>query len=178
MACFNPRPPLLAGDTRRPLITDSTGYRFNPRPPLLAGDTGQWRGWPPDRHRFNPRPPLLAGDTSGSPGLNSGRMVSIRARHCWRAIPAIARHWTNGKSVSIRARHCWRAIPRCTRCTPGWRHCFNPRPPLLAGDTASCARLWFCLAFPCKCAYPQNPPTQTLRSIAKGSEKLNHHKAL
>ena len=56
--------------------------------------------------------------------------------------------------------------------------CFNPRPPLLAGDTASCARLWFCLAFPCKCAYPQNPPTQTLRSIAKGSEKLNHHKAL
>jgi len=36
--CFNPRPPLLAGDAvgRGSLLTWCR--RFNPRPPLLAGD--------------------------------------------------------------------------------------------------------------------------------------------
>ena len=38
--------------------------------------------------------------------------VSIRARHCWRAMPALA-HFVDGHpAVSIRARHCWRAMPR------------------------------------------------------------------
>ena len=35
---------------------------------------------------FNPRPPLLAGDASRSRATSSGMNVSIRARHCWRAM--------------------------------------------------------------------------------------------
>ena len=110
--------------------------------------------------------------------------VSIRARHCWRAMrqqplhqhgnlrfqsaPAIAggrceptKNHASHIKVSIRARHCWRAmhaIPsvpamsmvfqsapaiaggRCQRRFALWRRsfCFNPRPPLLAGDATTC----------------------------------------
>ena len=85
---------------------------------------------------FNPRPPLLAGDTvicwqvstaapmfQSAPAIAGGRylrhhrridalaIVSIRARHCWRAIPLPALQSRHDVSVSIRARHCWRAIP-------------------------------------------------------------------
>ena len=61
-ACFNPRPPLLAGDAKTPRQSSQRSASFNPRPPLLAGDAShcgvrQWRGT-----GFNPRPPLLAGD--------------------------------------------------------------------------------------------------------------------
>jgi hypothetical protein len=35
---------------------------------------------------FNPRPPLLAGDASGMRALADPAGVSIRARHCWRAM--------------------------------------------------------------------------------------------
>ena len=106
---------------------------------------------------FNPRPPLLAGDPGHSRRVLSLVGVSIRARHCWRAIrgvhdapsqlsafqsaPAIA----GGRSpISGRL---W--IGRCTfQSAPAiaggrsrrrnlprqLRRCFNPRPPLLAGD--------------------------------------------
>ena len=37
--------------------------------------------------------------------------VSIRARHCWRAMPWLMFINTKYKAVSIRARHCWRAMP-------------------------------------------------------------------
>ena len=87
-------------------------------------------------------------------------IVSIRARHCWRAMqgekvciasfemfqsaPAIAggrcvrkRFIDLDELVSIRARHCWRAMPLPSRDMPWAFKCFNPRPPLLAGDAAS-----------------------------------------
>ena len=134
---------------------------------------------------FNPRPPLLAGDAGAAAVLSDEQAVSIRARHCWRAMPRCpqpvpriqhvsirARHcWRAMRAgvvlgqqaveVSIRARHCWRAMPaamafssgthvfqsapaiaggrcmsgcRCPTCPP----CFNPRPPLLAGDAPQC----------------------------------------
>ena len=94
-AGFNPRPPLLAGDTSSRAAMFLGLMRFNPRPPLLAGDTAR-----PVRRGgrllgFNPRPPLLAGDTL--PGCASDPAtpkVSIRARHCWRAIPLPWRLWT------------------------------------------------------------------------------------
>ena len=38
---------------------------------------------------FNPRPPLLAGDPPSRSKTLAGLDVSIRARHCWRAIPAV-----------------------------------------------------------------------------------------
>ena len=160
----------------------------------------------PAKQGFNPRPPLLAGDANPEGHRSGGRVVSIRARHCWRAMPLVllfdgphehvsirarhcwramrqervrggldhavsirARHcWRAMRanftsswlliSVSIRARHCWRAMQRdstncslsrrfqsapaiaggrCCPCQPGRQttgQCFNPRPPLLAGD--------------------------------------------
>ena len=59
---------------------------------------------------FNPRPPLLAGDA---------------------LLEALA---SELDVVSIRARHCWRAMPPDPPPTQPYRLCFNPRPPLLAGD--------------------------------------------
>ncbi len=178
--CFNPRPPLLAGDAHV-LRQHQCGLRgFNPRPPLLAGDAeGGIDATPaqvfqsapaiaggrcPDpaarcqpTSGFNPRPPLLAGDAIVFPAIDIVRFVSIRARHCWRAMPWFFSGfncWYGfnprppllagdavviflvavNTTVSIRARHCWRAMPPApttsTSTVPG----FNPRPPLLAGD--------------------------------------------
>ena len=235
--CFNPRPPLLAGDPGAAEGLPLGFGGFNPRPPLLAGDPASPRrarqvllvfqsapaiaggrspavrqSWQSGRCCFNPRPPLLAGDPGQPRRWRRGTHVSIRARHCWRAIlfegvfmatkrtfqsaPAIA----GGRSflsmavnlptaVSIRARHCWRAIRQCPaarrscflfqsapaiaggRCINSfarcwvvavsirarhcWRampssigtisasiNCFNPRPPLLAGDAHQVVERW------------------------------------
>jgi len=38
--------------------------------------------------------------------------VSIRARHCWRAMRSLRIVIFNRLFVSIRARHCWRAMRR------------------------------------------------------------------
>ena len=109
---FNPRPLLLAGDApaqrqrhlrswfqSAPAIAGGRCHRwwrlrwrresFNPRPPLLAGDAGIRRGWWCWRCRFNPRPPLLAGDAADPRQTHASRPVSIRARHCWRAMHAV-----------------------------------------------------------------------------------------
>ena len=153
---FNPRPPLLAGDAPfgplapHPLDVSirarhcwramrscpgrwRRGCSFNPRPPLLAGDAtarrSRRRGWP----RFNPRPPLLAGDAFAATYLVGRAIVSIRARHCWRAMRD-----PGGQDVADALFQSAPAIAggRCSR-RPGSRPrcpCFNPRPPLLAGD--------------------------------------------
>ena len=110
---------------------------------------------------FNPRPPLLAGETLQRRPEGVTNDVSIHARHYWRArrttrrcrardvlfqsTPAI----TGGRdalivdiallpvAVSIHARHYWRARPP-PRCPSGVDlRRFNPRPPLLAGETTS-----------------------------------------
>ena len=108
---FNPRPPLLAGETdliranRRPTDVSiharhywrarpgaatitSQAFKFQSTPPLLAGET--WITLRQTRlaEGFNPRPPLLAGETLAEPS------------------PVAA------------------------------PNCFNPRPPLLAGEAA------------------------------------------
>ncbi len=83
--------------------------------------------------------------------------VSIHARHYWRAMRWVPDDLGCDGIVSIHARHYWRAMPRAEstgdsatafqstpaitggRCRPRalrvrrWP-CFNPRPPLLAGD--------------------------------------------
>ena len=51
--------------------------------------------------------------------ITFARFVSIRARHCWRAIPAGLSASATPRRVSIRARHCWRAIPH--HPSPKWR---------------------------------------------------------
>ena len=106
---------------------------------------------------FNPRPPLLAGDARLSLRHVVVVHVSIRARHCWRAMRQELAYKDAETLVSIRARHCWRAMrfnfaarPRLGlfqsapaiaggRCFGGPTNerpapRFNPRPPLLAGD--------------------------------------------
>ena len=59
--------------------------------------------------------------------------VSIRARHCWRAMGEFLDP-LQAVLVSIRARHCWRAMCRALCRRQPHRGSFNPRPPLLAGD--------------------------------------------
>ena len=106
---FNPRPPLLAGDAPHPIrdgrrlvvsirarhcwraMRASSGVVypprcFNPRPPLLAGDASRLIATISSNGGFNPRPPLLAGDAAGIVPPAPPELVSIRARHCWRAM--------------------------------------------------------------------------------------------
>jgi len=102
--------------------------------PAITGGRSRRRCTPcPLRWRFNPRPPSLAGDPAVGQLLQPRRIVSIRARHHWRAIlaaelsmtisdrfqsaPAI----TGGRSTRERGQD-----PSPTS--------FNPRPPSLAGD--------------------------------------------
>jgi len=163
---FNPRPPLLAGDaTGIEIVHQRLGVSirarhcwramrcvvrtggipgcFNPRPPLLAGDAVLQGNYVREAACFNPRPPLLAGDARAIFGNIHLAMVSIRARHCWRAMQdhaglELRLHRFNPRppllagdapssgqitpdcTVSIRARHCWRAMPPRPR---------NPWPP-------------------------------------------------
>ena len=133
---FNPRPPLLAGDA--PTVLLAAPIRVFQSAPAIAGGrcpraqvvkhhAGAFQSAPAIAGGrceitqsistilwcFNPRPPLLAGDAIGTKSASSISIVSIRARHCWRAMP------------QTRARTPW-----------GGRG-FNPRPPLLAGDAVS-----------------------------------------
>ena len=121
---------------------------------------------------FNPRPPLLAGESFVVARSDNKVVVSIRARHCWRAnlgcvvqpipkplfqsAPAIAggrilkqSPAQSSELVSIRARHCWRANP--VRDAAAWRrltvsirarHCWRanrgmPRRPRMAREFQS-----------------------------------------
>ena len=131
---FNPRPPLLAGET--PCSGNRSGRSscFNPRPPLLAGETRSSARLYTSRDRFNPRPPLLAGETPHRYRQPPTRGVSIHARHYWRA-----RLWRIRK---LRIARRFQSTPAITggRDQKQSHHqtvyCgFNPRPPLLAGET-------------------------------------------
>ena len=156
--CFNPRPPLLAGESAVILMCGgASGEGFNPRPPLLAGESQPWRAAPRRFRCFNPRPPLLAGESEKGADIAPFGAVSIRARHCWRANrqhhvecgegagfnprppllageSALALLQLADIQVSIRARHCWRANP-VGQSLIGAIGSFNPRPPLLAGES-------------------------------------------
>ena len=154
---FNPRPPLLAGDAPaacsfdQPLSTFQSApaiaggrcdgcpgsptrdHCFNPRPPLLAGDAGAWPRRPAaPAESFNPRPPLLAGDAVHVPAARHARVVSIRARHCWRAMHMGEIMAQLPHRVSIRARHCWRAMP-CPCSISISRSRFQSAPAIAGG---------------------------------------------
>ncbi len=155
--CFNPRPPLLAGESActpgrsakdafqsTPAIASGrihaqrrgAGHdgRFNPRPPLLAGESKAGTRRYPTWGCFNPRPPLLAGESFAPIQYRLGLSVSIHARHCWRAnrsAPALfwAKGWFQSTPAIAGGRIRPAAAPRSARV------CFNPRPPLLAGES-------------------------------------------
>ena len=129
---------------------------------------------------FQSAPAIAGGRCADVPGLAGSKVVSIRARHCWRAMQADLRDHARGAGVSIRARHCWRAMPtisgkypfairfqsapaiaggRCamprTRWCPACR--FNPRPPLLAGDAPRCQGIANSSLFPYRARTPAAP---------------------
>ena len=179
---FQSTPAITGGRDRRAASRQARSHRFNPRPPLLAGETvGQrqqqvvqrvsiharhyWRA----RHdldplasidalfqstpaitggrdqvaaayanslgSFNPRPPLLAGETAPQWRQALPRVVSIHARHYWRARLARRHRRDLWRGVSIHARHYWQARPTLTPIWGSTPSGFNPRPPLLAGET-------------------------------------------
>ena len=123
---------------------------------MLAGDAW-WCRAAPATTLFQSAPAIAGGRCVRRTLVRVVDEVSIRARHCWRAMRHAPARRRAGRRVSIRARHCWRAMlgsarlpPTCTsfqsapaiaggRCSSGWTRCsrspsFNPRPPLLAGD--------------------------------------------
>ena len=153
---FNPRPPLLAGDARTGLWRSRARACFNPRPPLLAGDAVDAARRRAGSACFNPRPPLLAGDAWRADISREPTAVSIRARHCWRAMPSptgatamIARFQSApaiaGGRCPLLALACllagvFQSAPAiagggCSRPTRATRSTFpfNPPPPLPAG---------------------------------------------
>ena len=179
---FNPRPPLLAGDAMRTLrnrgvtvvsirarhcwramldrsMLPSPIFSFQSAPAIAGGRCLILLRLSRRCYRFNPRPPLLAGDAPRWRSPSSHQTVSIRARHCWRAMLTSSLRYNAVAYVSIRARHCWRAMRQSRhrrwrstgfqsapaiaggRCGPPRWHSrglprFNPRSPLLAGDAS------------------------------------------
>jgi len=88
---FNPRPALLPGDAALSTGITVSVRCFNPRPALLPGDATGDLSHTTSIESFNPRPALLPGDATI--GAIRGRYppVSIRARHCCRAMPMVIR---------------------------------------------------------------------------------------
>ena len=134
VSMFQSAPAIAGGRCSMSLLDRSSSDRFQSAPAIAGGRCAPGRGRRRAPGSFNPRPPLLAGDASFFAPHVSTRAVSIRARHCWRAMPAApACAWCP----------CARFNPRppllagdaliSTRMTSPKR-CFNPRPPLLAGD--------------------------------------------
>ena len=155
--CFNPHPPLLAGET--PMRSSANNCScFNPHPPLLAGETsvalvhcnvgacvsihtrhywrvkrgvgvpGRWKSC------FNPHPPLLAGETVVDGARRIARKVSIHTRHYWRVKRRKVGVDVALTNVSIHTRHYWRVKRVMTQAWTRFTR-FNPHPPLLAGET-------------------------------------------
>ena len=63
------------------------------------------------------------------------RPVSIRAHHCWWANPSMSVVLLVNAEVSIRAHHCWWANPWLFLVNRDFAQGFNPRPPLLVGES-------------------------------------------
>ena len=133
VAEFQSTPAIAGGRICAGPAGDHAAGRFNPRPPLLAGESRGLTSCRPRWPCFNPRPPLLAGEShwqrragwvtdgfQSTPAIAGGRIPSICCgRACW-------------TSVSIHARHCWRANPNsCQRSTS--RAVFQSTPAIAGG---------------------------------------------
>ena len=167
-ASFNPRPPLLAGESPSTRPTSSR-VCFNPRPPLLAGESAPAPLALQATSCFNPRPPLLAGESAkdcmrastavfqSAPAIAGGRICAgssqaagaigfnprpplLAGESCSHSACCVA--W----QVSIRARHCWRANQ-----SPRDRLCgslrFQSAPAIAGGRITSHANLCWSTIF-------------------------------
>ena len=131
--CFNPRPPLLAGDAMQDIQDASDAI-------VSIHARHYWRAMRPQSCSgcakgccFNPRPPLLAGDAI-QPG-------SKRVDPWFQSTPAITGGRCNPSAQVMRFASGFQSTPAitggrcdCLRGIPQADHGFNPRPPLLAGD--------------------------------------------
>ena len=135
MSRFNPRPPLLAGESTTGSAATLTTPRFNPRPPLLAGESLRKADPSVAAVSFNPRPPLLAGESRGERGLMRDSVFQSAPAIAGGRIAALDCINQPMADVSIRARHCWRANPGDAQSGAAGISGFNPRPPLLAGES-------------------------------------------
>ena len=177
--CFNPRPPLLAGDAPWH-EKDKRLRQFQSTPAITGGRCRPSRACGTTKRWFQSTPAITGGRCVGAGVQAVGHGVSIHARHYWRAMPS-ARVSTTAllmfqstpaitggrchlplalpfrvrvfqstpaitggrclqrperaanSRVSIHARHYWRAMQPMRPESPPQK-CFNPRPPLLAGD--------------------------------------------
>ena len=79
-ARFNPRPPVMAGES--PITWNGTTYvsGFNPRPPVMAGESAGHRDQRAVASCFNPRPPVMAGESASRSCTAARHAVSIHAR--------------------------------------------------------------------------------------------------
>ena len=89
----------------------SSSCSFNPRPPSLASGATSCRPRCARSNSFNPRPPSLASGAGQRAGGLQAAVVSIHARHRWRAVHRPDGPRARGRQVSIHARHRWRAVP-------------------------------------------------------------------
>ncbi len=112
MTLFQSTPAIAGGRTLKLAAPSQYHIRFNPRPPLLAGEPKLLNWIRPDTSKFQSTPAIAGGRTLVFPyAVHDDLLVSIHARHCWRANPGGAKWQGNPIDVSIHARHCWRANP-------------------------------------------------------------------
>ena len=82
---FNPRPPLLAGESGAPQGKGRPKVVFQSTPAIAGGRIAADHAQAAGGSGFNPRPPLLAGESRQIRHTVALPGVSIHARHCWRA---------------------------------------------------------------------------------------------
>ena len=114
---------------------------FNPRPPLLAGDARHEANLRTPHRSFNPRPPLLAGDALSFCTPHKEIVVSIRARHYWRAMPlavvaAAGYAFLFQSAPAITGGRCVLIATPVMRCS-----LFQSAPAITGGRCDSCGML-------------------------------------
>ena len=109
-ACFNPRPPLRAGDANPSELKDiRQGVSIHARPcgrAMLSIITIT-----NTTPKFQSTPALAGGRCIVRLNKDRSQGVSIHARPCGRAMPGHNRWYCNHDQVSIHARPCGRAMP-------------------------------------------------------------------
>ena len=157
---FQSTPAIAGGRIRHVEVTRPNGDGFNPRPPLLAGESSWYRLACLSSSLFQSTPAIAGGRIpalllrsasfslfQSTPAIAGGRILPVIScvvrGTMFQSTPAIA----GGRiqqpqllglgvlSVSIHARHCWRANPGGVGLHLGAKVGFNPRPPLLAGES-------------------------------------------
>ena len=148
---FNPRPPLPAGETG--LLTITGWKHWFQSTPAVTGGRNTGEAHTPDVPcRFNPRPPLPAGETVRGEDFSTLAKVSIHARRYRRAkLQPDYGDGCNSQFQSTPAVTGGRNQDKAESYRP--RRCFNPRPPLPAGETSR-RRRWA----PACCRFNPRPP--------------------